>query len=118
MSRLLSVFRGSNGSANPALRGIFVLMILVLASVAALLLIDPVNSAVFKFLNTIYPYLHIEKIIVLLLIFSSALSFYSIRKWKQNYDEVKRGKRVEEKLRGEQKDFEELNLSQRGCYIA
>ena len=107
MSRLLSVFRGSNGSANPALRGIFVLMILVLASVAALLLIDPVNSAVFKFLNTIYPYLHIEKIIVLLLIFSSALSFYSIRKWKQNYDEVKRGKRVEEKLRGEQKDFEE-----------
>ena len=106
MSRLLSVFRGSGDSANPALRGIFVFVILLFA-LAALLLIDPVNTAVFNFLNRISPLLNIEKIIFILLVFSSVLSFYSIRKWKENYDEVKRGKGLEEKLRREQKDFED-----------
>ena len=106
MSKLLSVIRGSGEMAKVARRDFYVLIIFLLISAGVLLLIEPVNNAVYNFFNVTYSNIGIEKMLIFLVIFSLALCFYSIRRWKEIYEEANQSRELETKLLEVQSDLE------------
>ena len=106
MSKLLSVIKGSGELAKVARRDIYILLIFLVVSALVLILFEPVNTAIFNFFNNNYSNVGIEKMLIFLVIFSLALCFYSIRRWKEIYEEASQSKELEAKLRQVQTDLE------------
>ena len=92
--------------ARNARRDIFALLILLVISGAALIYLEPLNSTVFNYLESTISHIDIEKILLFLVIFSTTVSVYLVRRWKEIYTEATQGKETEKKLLNVQSDLE------------
>lgn len=101
MSKLLSVFKSSGELAKIARRDIYVLFIFLLITAAVLILIEPIN--LFTVVEGSYLF---NKLIIFLIIFSMSLCLYSLRRWKDIYDESSQSKKLESGLLQVQQDLE------------
>jgi PAS domain S-box-containing protein len=106
MSKLLSVFKSTSEKAIIARRDIYALLMLLIISATTLIFIEPLNTTIFKYFESTYSHIGIEKMLLFLAIFCFALCFYSIRRWKEIYTEANQGKELEKELRQVQSDLE------------
>ncbi len=106
MSKFLSVLKSSGEMARIARRDIYALIIVLIISAAVLILIKPINSSLFYYISSTYTHVGIEKMLIFFVIFSFALCLYSIRRWKEIYEEANQSRELEKQLLQVQADLE------------
>lgn len=106
MSKLLSVFKNISKRAKIARRDIYALLMLLIISATALIFIEPLNTTIFRYLESTFSHIGIEKALLFLAIFCLVLCFFSIRRGKEFYTQASQGKELEKQLRQVQSDLE------------
>lgn len=106
MSKFLSLFKSSGELAKVAKRDFYAILLFLILSAAALIFIEPLGTSIFNIFDNSYSHVGVEKMLLFLVILSFALCFYSIRRWKDIYDEEDRGRVLEKKLLQIQSDLE------------
>jgi len=107
MSKFLSVLKSSGEAAKIAKRDVYALIGFLIICAAALILIEPLNTTMFSYINSTYTHIGIEKMLIFFVLFSFAICFYSIRRWKEIYEEANQSRELEKKLRQVQSDLED-----------
>lgn len=106
MSKFLSLFKSSGEMAKIARWDIYAILLFLILSAAALIFIEPLGTSIFNIFDNSYSHVGVEKMLLFLVILSFALCFYSIRRWKEIYEEAGRGKDLEKELLKIQSDLE------------